>query len=309
MIRKGKRKNGQTYYYDRAIIAGKKHYVQASTKAAVEREVALLKEKAHRRRLGLPDPDQRPIDITYPELVEKALEGYPHSPQAKTTLDYNLRRSKEALGRVLVRELTSEQIAAWLARLPLKQTTKRATLKAMRYALARAVEWGYRRDNPATKVEMPKEPTYDAHPFESWDEARHVSSAFKSDRDRALVLFACATGLRPQEWQALRWSDIDRENRVVHVRRTIQNGKIARSERKDAQIAPLRPTHRPSTRSAGDAPHAASPRPACLSRRAWRSDRPRKVETWTLDKGTRHSRSPLPRAVWDARHLRHSHSR
>jgi integrase len=41
-----------------------------------------------------------------------------------------------------------------------------------------------------------------------------------------LVLFAAATGLRPGEWIALEHRDIDRDARVLYVRRAYRNGRI-----------------------------------------------------------------------------------
>ena len=41
-----------------------------------------------------------------------------------------------------------------------------------------------------------------------------------------LVLFAAATGLRPGEWLALEWRDVDRDQRVVYVRRSYRNGRV-----------------------------------------------------------------------------------
>jgi integrase len=35
-----------------------------------------------------------------------------------------------------------------------------------------------------------------------------------------MILFAAATGLRPAEWVALEWRDIDRDERVAYVRRS-----------------------------------------------------------------------------------------
>jgi len=41
-----------------------------------------------------------------------------------------------------------------------------------------------------------------------------------------MVLFAAATGLRPGEWIALEQRDIDRQARVVYVRRAYRNGRV-----------------------------------------------------------------------------------
>jgi integrase len=41
-----------------------------------------------------------------------------------------------------------------------------------------------------------------------------------------LPAFAAATGLRPEEWQALERRDIDRGAGVVHVRRTVFSGEV-----------------------------------------------------------------------------------
>jgi integrase len=43
---------------------------------------------------------------------------------------------------------------------------------------------------------------------------------------RPLPAFAAATGLRPEEWQALERRDIDRNTEVLSVRRTISSGEI-----------------------------------------------------------------------------------
>ena len=58
-----------------------------------------------------------------------------------------------------------------------------------------------------------------------------VVGAARRGRHRAsaragLVVFAAATGLRPGEWIALERRDIDRDARVVYVRRAFRNGRI-----------------------------------------------------------------------------------
>jgi len=56
---------------------------------------------------------------------------------------------------------------------------------------------------------------------------------FGGVRAHALVLFATATGLRPQEWQALRWQDVDVQGRAVHVRQTLRDGRIVAAAKTD----------------------------------------------------------------------------
>jgi hypothetical protein len=58
-----------------------------------------------------------------------------------------------------------------------------------------------------------------------------------------LPLFAAATGLRPEEWQALERRDVDRRAGLVHVRRSVSSGEIVelgKTERSRRQV-PLSP--------------------------------------------------------------------
>jgi integrase len=50
-------------------------------------------------------------------------------------------------------------------------------------------------------------------------------TASLSPRYAAMVIFAAATGLRPAEWLALEWRDIDLEARVVYLHRSFMKGR------------------------------------------------------------------------------------
>lgn len=50
-----------------------------------------------------------------------------------------------------------------------------------------------------------------------------------------MILFAAATGLRPAEWIALERRDVDRDGRVVYVRRAFTKGELKRPKT-DASI-------------------------------------------------------------------------
>jgi len=92
--------------------------------------------------------------------------------------------------------------------------------------LERAVRWGLLDVNPAKLgVENPQRRHAEKLPFESWEQL-HALTGKLGRRNRALVLFAASTGLRPGEWLALEHRDIDREAQVVYVRRTLRNGRV-----------------------------------------------------------------------------------
>ncbi len=98
--------------------------------------------------------------------------------------------------------------------------------QALRQVLSRAVEWRMIDVNPAKHgVENPQRRRTEKRPFESWEQLANVASRL-GKRDSAMVMFAAATGLRPGEWIALEQRDIDRDARVVYVRRAFRNGRI-----------------------------------------------------------------------------------
>jgi integrase len=236
--------NPERKYLARPIISGSKKRVYGRTKTEVERQVVALRERERRRRLGIADPLDRPTDLTYDALCDKVLVAYLHTEQSKRTLAANLKRSRDKFGRLLVRELTAEAVQTWLASLALAETTRRSSLKAMRQALQQAVEWDYAHRNVASSVEMPKEPRYSVHPFASWAEVLSVSESMTRTADKALVRFACATGLRPQEWQAIRWLDIKPSERTLRVSRALRNGKVEDRGKTDAALRTVHLTAR-----------------------------------------------------------------
>jgi len=57
-----------------------------------------------------------------------------------------------------------------------------------------------------------------------------------------MILFAAATGLRPAEWIALETRDVDRDERVVYVRRSFTRGelKVPKTEASTRAVPPQR---------------------------------------------------------------------
>ena len=60
--------------------------------------------------------------------------------------------------------------------------------------------------------------------------------AANAGRYGAMVRFACATGLRPQEWQALEWKHIEFSQRELRVEQTVRDGKVEQTAKTDGSL-------------------------------------------------------------------------
>ena len=194
-----------------------------------------FKNRAERRRNGLPEERE---EITYGELAAKYV-AQSQNERMDWLVDM-LNHSVAAFGHVLVRELRPEVIAIWINRLPVAPETKRKVLGQMRAALNRGVAWGYLPQSPARPelVPTPVVRAPEIEPLESWGEVLGVAEA--CGYYSPLVIFACATGLRPQEWAALRWRDVDFTANTCRVARTVVRGHVKSAGKTDGSLRTIR---------------------------------------------------------------------
>jgi integrase len=76
-------------------------------------------------------------------------------------------------------------------------------------------------------------------PFESWTEITALAEQLGPGYG-PMVVFAAATGLRPGEWIALEERDLDRDARVVYVRRAFAHGRLKSTKtRRSMRAVPL----------------------------------------------------------------------
>ncbi len=87
-------------------------------------------------------------------------------------------------------------------------------------ALSQAVRWSLIPRNPADDVQAPTPAPKEIHPL-SAHEARRLLEAARDDRLEALYVLAVHTGMRRGELLGLKWEDVDLDNFMVRVRRTI----------------------------------------------------------------------------------------
>lgn len=155
------------------------------------------------------------------------LERHAASVRERTvwTLRVRLRYAVTAFGDVPLRDLErmSGELASWRARLP--ERSGYGIMSALRQTLEAAVRWGYMASNPAKLAGPNRQPAPRAVRIYTIVEISAIGAEL-SAMYQPLPAFAAATGLRPEEWQALERRDVDRPARILNVRRTVSGGEI-----------------------------------------------------------------------------------
>ena len=162
--------------------------------------------------------------LTLTELVDEYLAQHDGEPETIEKLRWLLTKPIKAFGSRRLPQLRAQEIAAWRMTIPAGHRFE--ATQALRHVLARAVVWGMIDVNPAKSgVDNPQRRYTEKRPFDSWPEVEAVAGKLGA-RHGPMVLFAAATGLGPGEWIALEQRDIDRDSRVVYVRRAYRNGRL-----------------------------------------------------------------------------------
>jgi integrase len=191
--------------------------------------IALERLRRRNGRLG---------QITLSELVAEYLAQHEAAPRTIAKLRWLLAKATGAFGDRRVIDLQSEEIGAWRATLP--EGHRFEATQALRQVLNRAVAWEIIDSNPAkVGVDNPRRQHPEKCPFESWGEIDALAAQLGPVYG-PMVVFAAATGLRPGEWIAHEQRDLDRESRVVYVRRAFAHGRLKRPKtRRSVRAVPL----------------------------------------------------------------------
>ena len=142
------------------------------------------------------------------------------------------RTSGRGLRRRSAGRVASSEIAAWRMTIPARIPV-RGHAGATGRCSARAVVWGLFDFNPAKQgVENPTTTAHGEAPVRVLGRARRRRRPRSGRAYGPMVIFAAATGMRPGEWVALEQRDIDRDVRVVYVRRSFSKGglKVPKTE-------------------------------------------------------------------------------
>lgn len=133
-----------------------------------------------------------------------------------------------SLGDFLVSDITASQIKIWRSELNVSNKTKNNILVPLRRMFSEAYYDEKIDKNPLDRVKNLKLDTKEANPFTP-EEIIKILSSFDGQR-RNLFQFAFSTGLRPSEYIALEWGDIDWDKELVNVRRAYVANRLKRTK-------------------------------------------------------------------------------
>jgi integrase len=207
------------YTVETAIGARRKTVYAKTRKEAAERLTAAMADASK----GITaDGGPKTVGAFLTSWLENSVRG----SVRKSTYDRNESLCRvhliPSLGRKKLKTLSAADVAGFY-RSRLDSGCSAASVHKMHEtlhkALKQAVRWGYMTKNPADDVDAPRVHTEEVHPL-TRDEARRFLKVVRGDRLEALYVVALHTGLRQGELLALRWEDVDIEEKTLIVRRT-----------------------------------------------------------------------------------------
>jgi len=149
-----------------------------------------------------------------PRLREKTFEDY------KELLARYVRRPLGAHRLANIHALDIQGLYSEMLSKGLSARTVRYTHAVLGSALKQAARWGYISVNPALLVDLPKSKRREMQAL-SPEQAMLFRSEAANDDQGIVFDFALFTGMRPEEYLALKWSDLDLEKGTATVRRTL----------------------------------------------------------------------------------------
>jgi integrase len=191
----------------------------------------------------------RPVPVTFGEYLNKWLESAARPRVSRRTadgyaglLDRYIRgplgnKQLDKLQPLDIQQVYGEMLARGLG-----ARSVRHAHSVVHNALKQAVKWDIIKRNPSDLVELPKVAHIERRVL-SPDEAIDFLKTADNKRYGLVFEFALLTGMRPEEYLALQWSDVDYERGTASVRRALVRHKkrVSFEETKTARSRRLIP--------------------------------------------------------------------
>lgn len=192
------------------------------TEKALNKFVAEFEEKC----AGMPSLDE---NMRFEEMAEWFIENYAKN-KLKLVTAYNYESQIKnhllpELGNIKLKDFSPAKITAFFKSRTYAPATCRKIYIIMQSVFARAVEQGFIKETPCTKaVILPRaEQDKEKKPFLDEHQAKELLTMVDDStvQFNNIIKVLLYTGMRSGECLALRWQDIDFENRTIHIENTL----------------------------------------------------------------------------------------
>lgn len=208
----GRDQNGKRRYFNHTIHDTKKVAQKYLTAKLRERDLGTFVEPSILRVDEFLD---KWLDTAAkPRLSSRTFESY------KDLLRLHIR---PLVGNIRLSDLRASHLQEIVSTMQLRGLAPRTIRYAhsvLSSALEQAVRWNMVVQNPAKLVELPRQVHKEMRAL-SPEEAKRFLNAAKEDRLDVLFQFALMTGMRPEEYLALQWKDVDLLKGVAVVQRAL----------------------------------------------------------------------------------------
>jgi integrase len=203
---------------------GKRKYFNKTIKGTKKDAQKYLTAKLREKDLGV---FIEPASMALNEYLDKWL-----SESAKPRLREVTLESYQGLLKSHVREILGSRKLSDIKPLDVQKLYNRMTENSLsprtvRYvhtilksAFTQAIKWQMLSVNPCDIADLPRQQKTEMKAF-SPEQVKRFLEAAKDNKHGLIFAFALASGMRPEEYLALKWSDIDFEKHTATVQRTL----------------------------------------------------------------------------------------
>jgi integrase len=234
MIRARKNRDGSTSYqlvvYAGADEDGREQYARRTLSGVSKREA----NKAHSQltievQSGQTGPSR---SMTVKQLADEWWSTHAPELSPSTRIGYRYwldHRVLPEFGRRRISSVKTADVERWYTNLregpkPLGVRSIRNCRTVISAMFTAAVRWGYLPTSPVTRARIPRVQKWSPKSPEPEHVAARIAAAEDHDPDLGVFArLAVATGARRGELAALRWSDVDLEQSIVHLRLAVVN--------------------------------------------------------------------------------------
>ncbi len=168
-------------------------------------------------------PAKMPLNEFLDKWLESAVEARVRANTYRSYVWQLKRYVRNELGSYRLCDISPLQVQRLYSNLNregLSSRVVRYTHTILNNAFGQAVKWRMLPSNPCSGAELPRSKHKDTRALTVEEVARFVK-VLRGSRHEALFLVALTTGMRPSEYLALRWKDVDFDTARIQVRRSL----------------------------------------------------------------------------------------